>query len=125
GRHHARIRVYTRRHHCAQVKPDDQRADQQRRDGPRNPTLLVMNACSYFVSVHVSALARRRRGSMRLLQIPCALTTPHLNSPAADFDLNGIWIEISVASRTSVLSHKIVLLENIDLLEHPKSGCDR
>ena len=43
-------------------------------------------------------------------------------SLAADLDLDGLGIQIAVASRASILGHKIVLLENIDLLEHPKSG---
>src|SRR5262245_27193070 len=76
------------------IKPDDHRAGQQRCAGPRNPALLVMNACGHFVSVDVSALARRRRGSVRLLQLTRALITAHLNSLAADLDLDAIGIQI-------------------------------
>jgi hypothetical protein len=62
---------------------------------------------------------------MRFLQLPCALITAHLDNLPADFDLEGIRIQIAVAGRTSFLSHKIVPLGKIDLLERPKSGYDQ
>src|SRR5262245_652992 len=73
----ARVRVYARRRHGAQIKPDDHRVGQQRYAGSLNPTLIVMNACSHFVSVHVLTLTRRRTGNLSLFQFPCALITAH------------------------------------------------
>jgi hypothetical protein len=44
-----------------------------------------------------------------------ALITTHFNRLAADFDFDGIRIELAVASRTSFLNHGIAL-------QYPKSG---
>jgi len=52
---------------------------------------------------------------VRFLQLLRALVTAHLNGLAADPDLNGIYVELAVASRTSFLNHDIAR-------QYPKAG---
>jgi hypothetical protein len=102
-------------HQPAQIKPADQDADRQYCDEPRNPMPLGMNACIYPVSVHDSTPPRRCRGNVPFLQLLRALIATHLNGLAADLDLDGIQIQLAIASRTSRLNHDITL-------QYPKSG---
>jgi hypothetical protein len=46
---------------------------------------------------------------MRLSQLLRALIAADLDRFAADFDLDGIHIQLAVASRTSFLNHDVVL----------------
>ena len=61
------------------------------------------------VSVYSSGPPRGRRGSVRFSQLLRALITADLDRLAANFDFDGIRIQLAVASRTSFLNHDIPL----------------
>jgi hypothetical protein len=54
---------------------------------------------------------------VRFVQLLCAVVAAHLNRFAADLDLDGIRIQLAVASGTSFLNH--------DISPYPKSGQDQ
>ena len=54
---------------------------------------------------------------MRFLQLPGTVVTAHFNCLAADFDFDGISVQLAVASRTSRFNHGIAL-------PYPKSGSE-
>src|SRR5664280_333005 len=66
------------------------------------------------VFVHRSP-PRRSRGDMRFFQLAGARFAAHLNRLTADPYLDGIRIQLAVASRTGFLNHDIAL-------RYPKSG---
>src|SRR5215468_364375 len=82
---------------------------------------LVVNTCNYFVSVHVLTILGRG-APRRFVQFLRALIAAHLNRLAADLDLDGIHIQLAVASRTGFLSHNIVLFDDVDSLNTGNPG---
>src|SRR5713101_42158 len=100
--------------HTVYEQRDRSRALLRVADSPRCG-LHAMPGRRWFVSIHGSASPRRCRGNVRFLQLLRALVTAHLNGLAADPDLNGIYVDLAVASRTSFLNHDIAL-------QYPKSG---
>jgi hypothetical protein len=62
-----------------------------------------------LLGVHDSPLSRRRRGRVRFLQLPRTLVAAHFDDLAAELDLDGIFIQLAVASRTGFLFHDIAL----------------
>jgi len=55
---------------------------------------------------------------MRFAQVLRALIAAHFNRLAAYRDLDGVCIELTIASCTSFLNHDITL-------QYPKFGCDQ
>src|SRR5438270_534616 len=76
-----------------------------------------LRRCS--VAVHGSLPPRRRREALRLLELARAVLAAHLNRLAADLQLDGVCIQLAVASRTGLLCHDTALR-----MDPPHSGSD-
>src|SRR4029077_3547009 len=62
-----------------------------------------------FGAVHGSRLPRRWREALRLLELARTVLAAHLDGLAADLYLDGVCIQLAVASRTGFLSHDSAL----------------
>src|SRR5438270_12482303 len=71
------------------------------------------------VAVHGSLPPRRRREALRLLEPARAVLAAHLNRLAADLQLDGVCIQLAVASRTGLLCH-----DTAPRMDPPHSGSD-
>jgi hypothetical protein len=67
------------------------------------------------MALHDLPLPKSCRGAVRFLQLPSAVITTDLDGLAADFDFEGIFIQLAVASCTSRFNHDVAL-------PYPKSG---
>src|SRR5882762_10223524 len=94
--------------------PIQQHAVHEKRDrtcallGVVDPTRGGLDASlgyQWVVCVHHSPLLRRRRGLVRFLQLLRTLLAAHLDGPAAELDLDEIFIQLAVASRAGFLTH--------------------
>jgi len=63
----------------------------------------------WLVRVHESPLPRRRRGRVRFLELLRTLVAAHFDDLAAELDLDGIFIQLAIASRAGFLFHDIAL----------------
>jgi len=61
------------------------------------------------MALHDLPLPRSCRGAMRFPQLPRAVVTTDLDGLSADFDLEGISIQLAVASCTSRFNHDVAL----------------
>jgi hypothetical protein len=67
------------------------------------------------MALHDLPLPRSSCGNVRFLQLPRAVVTTDLDGLAADFDFEGMSIQLAVASCTSRFNHDVTL-------PYPKSG---